>query len=361
MENIPDKIPESRWSETRAWEWQRSRPWRVGCNFTPSPAINQLEMWQPETFDPETIDRELGWLAALGMNSIRVFLHDLLWSPEPADFLQRVEQFLEIADRHGMTTLFVFFDSCWHPFPKAGLQPPPRPGIHNSFWVQSPGLAILRDPDAFVELEPYVTGVISHFRDDPRIEGWDLWNEPDNLNAGKDDYAAQDFGDEKGAVVLPLLERVFEWARSARPTQPLTSGVWGGDWSDPATMHPLHRFQVEASDVVSFHNYGSAGDMRKAIGYLKRYGRPLLCTEYMARSTGNTFEAILPIFKEEKIGAYNWGAVAGKTQTIYPWSSWETPPSSEEPVFWFHDILRPDGSPYDARETETISNLALGK
>ena len=362
----------NRWTADRANEWHRSQPWLVGCNFIPSTAINQLEMWQPETFDLETIDRELGWLAAIGMNSLRVFLHDLLWSAGPQDFLNRIDSFLEVAHKHGMTVLFVFFDSCWHPFPKAGTQAAPRPGvmgsawlqspglpiIHNSFWMQSPGLAVLRDSPAFESLEPYVTGVVGRFRDDPRIVGWDVWNEPDNINAGKSDYSAQDFGCRKADVVLPLIAKLFEWVRSARPSQPLTSGVWGGDWSDPGKLPPLQRFQIESSDLVSFHSYAPPQEMEERIGHLKQYGRPLLCTEYMARPTGSTFQGILPLLKEERIAAYNWGAVSGKTQTIYPWDSWEKQ-YLEEPPLWFHDILRPAGTPYDVRETELIRNLTL--
>lgn len=358
--NLSKKRTEARWSAARAKEWHEQRPWRVGCNFLPSTAINQLEMWQPETFDLKTIDRELGWLAGLGMNSLRVFLHDLLWFAEPEEFLNRMDRFLEVADKHGMTTLFVFFDSCWHPFPKAGPQPPPKPGVHNSFWVQSPGLAIVRDPAAFARLEPYVTAVVKRFRDDPRVEGWDIWNEPDNTNGGKGDYSDQDFGSRKGEVILPLITQAFEWARAARPTQPLTSGVWEADWSSPEKLRPLHHFQIMASDIVSFHNYGSPEDMAERIGHLKQYGRPLLCTEYMSRSTGNTFQAILPLLKAEKIAAYNWGSTAGKSQTIYPWDSWQKPCLGELPL-WFHDILRADGSPYDPSEAEVIRSLTKGQ
>lgn len=349
-----------RWNEARAWDWQQSRPWLVGCNFVPGTAANQLEMWQPDTFDSTTIDREIGWLAALGMNSLRVFLHDLCWSSAPSAFLERVDRFLAIAHSHGMTTLFVFFDSCWNPSPRAGLQPHPRPGVHNSCWVQSPGLAILRDPAAFARLESYVKGVVERFRNDPRIEGWDIWNEPDNLNAGKDDYSAGDFGERKGEIILPLITQAFAWVRSARPDQPLTSGVWQGDWSNPEKLTPLWQFQIMASDVVSFHNYGTKEDMRKAIGNLEQYGRPLLCTEYMSRGTGNTFQAILPLLEEKKIAAYNWGAIAGKTQTIYPWDSWDKTYLSEPPL-WFHDILRPDGSPYDPAEVALVKSLSGGR
>ncbi len=344
----------------RSRDWHQSRPWRVGCNYAPMTASNQLEMWQAETFDLATIDRELAWLAALGMNSLRVFLHDLLWSADPSAFLDRVDRFLEVAHRHGMTTLFVFFDSCWNPCQKPGPQPEPRPYVHNSCWVQSPGIAIVSDPAAFALLRPYLTGVIERFRHDPRIEGWDVWNEPDNLNAGKGDYSKNDFGDRKGEVILPLITQAFEWVRSARPDQPVTSGIWQGDWSDPEKLTPLHRFQIMASDLVSFHCYGSPEEMKERIGQLQQYGRPLLCTEYMSRKTGNTFEAILPLFKEEKIAAYNWGAVSGKTQTIYPWSSWDTPCLEEAAPLWFHDILRHDGTPYDPCEIDTIRSLLQG-
>ncbi len=358
MKSGIDQISEKRWKEARAWDWHKSRPWIVGCNFAPSTAINQLEMWQPETFDTETIDRELGWLTSLGMNSVRVFLHDLLWTQDAKGFLQRLDEFLSIADRHGIGTMFVFFDSVWNPCPRSGLQPIPRPGLHNSGWVQSPGVPVLNDAKAFARLEEYVTGVVGKFRDDPRVQVWDVWNEPENTNAERFPGLEIESSEKKAEIVLPLMAQVFEWLRSARPSQPLTSGVWAGSWSDPEKLPPLQRFQLMASDLISFHNYGALEDMKTAIGSLKQYVRPLICTEYMSRGTGNTFEAILPLLKQEKVAAYNWGAVSGKTQTIYPWDSWQKlyPP---EPPLWFHDIFRPDGSPYDARETETIRGLAL--
>ncbi len=38
-----------RWSVEKANEWYAKQPWLVGCNFIPSTAVNQLEMWQEET------------------------------------------------------------------------------------------------------------------------------------------------------------------------------------------------------------------------------------------------------------------------------------------------------------------------
>ena len=127
------------WTPTEAQAWQSSQPWLVGCNFMPSTAINQLEMWQTDTWDPATIDRELGWAANLGFTSIRVFLHDLLWQQDKKGFLERMDQFLALAAKHRIGVMFVLFDGVWDPFPKLGKQREPRPHVHNSGWVQSPG------------------------------------------------------------------------------------------------------------------------------------------------------------------------------------------------------------------------------
>lgn len=355
--NIEDHIAQAnatRWTADQAWAWHNERPWKVGCNYMASTAINQLEMWQSDTFDLKTIDRELGWLSAVGINSIRVFLHDLLWTDKPDGFLERIEQFLKIADRHNISTLFVFFDSCWFPFPRAGKQCEPEPGVHNSYWLQSPGVPIIRNPEAFAKLAPYVTTVVKHFRTDRRIEGWDVWNEPENANGVS--YSCRDLGKEKATYVLPLLIKAFEWIRVARPMQPVTSGLFCGDWSDPEKMEPLHRFQIHASDIISFHRYQPLEETMSGVRELQRFGRPLMCTEYMARPRGSTFADILPFFKKEKIGAYNWGSIAGRSQTIYPWDSWQNPYPPEPPL-WFHDIFRNDGRPYDQKEVNLIRSL----
>jgi hypothetical protein len=343
-----------RWSEERAWAWHAAQPWRFGCNFIPSNAINQLEMWQAETFDPETIDRELGWAAAIGMNAVRVYLHDLLWRDDAAGFLARVDRFLAIADRHGIATMLVLFDGVWDPFPRLGRQRAPRPRVHNSGWVQSPGVEVLSDPARHGELEGYVRGVAKRFRDDPRILLWDVMNEPDNPNPVS--YAAHE-PKEKASFALVLLERAYGWLRAERVSQPLTSAVWQGDWRDPEKLTPLDRFLLGASDVSSFHCYLSAPQLRRRIEALAPYGRPLVCSEFLARSLGSTFEECLPIFAEKRIGAFCWGLVAGKTQTIYSWDSW-VKRYEDEPEEWFHDVLRPDGTPYRREEVDVMRKLA---
>jgi hypothetical protein len=331
-----------------------SKTWLVGSNYIPANAINELEMWQAATFDPKRIDLELGWAQGLGMNTMRVFLHDLLWSQDSKGFTQRLNTFLTICERHKIKPLLVLFDSCWDPFPHLGAQRAPRPGVHNSGWVQSPGAKALADPKQYPRLEAYVKGVVRAFAKDERVLGWDIWNEPDNPNGssyGKDEPK------NKTELVLGLLPQAFEWARSMHPTQPLTSGVWRGDWSDPAKLGPMAKIQLQLSDVVSFHNYESPESFTKHIVWLQRYGRPIVCTEYMARPVNSTFEGILPIAKQYGVGVMNWGFVQGKTQTNLPWDSWQNPYVDHPPKVWFHDIFQTNGKPYRPEETAFIRKM----
>jgi hypothetical protein len=338
-----------RWSADRAQAWFNSRSWRVGCNFTPSVAANQLEMWRAETFDSAALGRELDLAAGLGFTSVRVFLHDLLWTHDREGFLERVDTFLGLASDRGIGALVVLFDGVWDPHPKWGTQLEPRPGVHNSRWLQSPGAEILGDPARHDELRGYVQGVIDHFRDDGRIDGWDLFNEPDNMNLGYRDSEIP----EKGDRALELLAKSFAWAREVDPSQPLTTGVWLGDWSKPEALREMDRLCLEQSDVISFHHYGELSDLRARVEALRHYNRPLLCTEWLARGIGSQIDPHLEWMRNEGVGAYCWGLVVGRTQTHLPWDSWAKPYTSE-PDPWHHEILRADGTPYDEAEVEFI-------
>lgn len=341
------------WTKEQANEWYAKQGWLVGCDFIPSTAVNQLEMWQAATFDTTTIDRELGWAASLGMNTVRVYLHDLLYRQDAEGFLQRMDEFLQIASRHHIRPLFVLFDSVWDPFPRLGPQRQPTPGVHNSGWVQNPGKEALLDSTQYPRLETYVKGVVGKFASDDRVLGWDVWNEPENMN---NQYYRKMEPPNKADIVLVLLKRAFAWARSVNPQQPLTAGLWSGDWSGPGKLKPIETLMVEESDVISFHNYGDAASFEKNIVELQRYGRPIFCTEYMARGNNSTFEGSLPLAKKYNVAAYNWGLVDGKSQTIYPWNSWEKAYTGE-PELWFHDIFRKDGTPYRKAETDLIKKL----
>jgi hypothetical protein len=344
-----------RWTEKRANDWYAQQPWLVGSNYIPRSAINELEMWQEATFNPEQVDQELGWAESLGLNTMRVFLHDLLWQQDAVGFKKRIDQFLTIAAKHHIRPLFVLFDSCWDPLPHGGPQHPPIPGVHNSGWVQSPGAVALGDLKQYPRLKAYVQGVVGAFAKDERILGWDVWNEPGANNMGS--YAKEEL---KGKTerVLVLLPEAFEWAREVNPTQPLSSGVCCVDQSpDGSHLGKIEQIQLRESDVITFHNYSWPEYFKREIGWLKKYGRPVICTEFMARSVGSTFDTILPIAKEEKVGAINWGFVVGKTQTNLPWESWEHPYIQNQPPAWFHEVLHPDGKPYRQAEADLIRRL----
>ena len=351
-----------RWTEERAWNWKKENGWMVGTNFNPSTAINQLEFWQEDTYDPETIEKELEWSTELGMNLHRVYLHNLLWDQDSLGFLKRVENYLEIADSKGIKTLFVLLDDVWHPVPKLGKQPNPIPFVHNSGWVQAPGAAILGDSLRHQEVKNYIKGVLSHFANDPRVVAWDLYNEPDNVSPLDPRFPSR--GPEvkdKHIYSLSLLKKVFHWAREVNPSQPLTVGQWKGDyknWGILDSLSPIDQFAVSQSDVISFHSYGDINEVRTKIEELEKYNRPLLCTEYLARGNGNTFQKVLPLFKEKQVAAINWGFVAGKTNTAFPWSSW-TEKFDSLPKVWHHDIYLPDKTPYDQKEIDFIKEILL--
>ncbi|MEI6166631.1 MAG: 1,4-beta-xylanase [bacterium] len=348
----------SKWTTQEANAWYREQPWLVGCNFIPSSAINQLEMWQVATYDPVTIERELGWAESLGFNTLRVYLHDLVWRYDRDGFTDRIDHFLGIAERHGMKVLLVLFDDCHRPDPEIGLQPLPVPGVHNSGWKHSPGQKlVLAFHDGTVpeiekkRLAEYVQGVLTQFGDDKRILMWDVYNE-----AG---------GSGNGDKSLELLQLTWQWAHGARPSQPLTAGLEG------TTGERNVELNLAQSDVITFHSYYSQ-TLEKIILHHKasHSGRPVICTEYMAREFGTTFQHSLPIFKRHQVGCFCWGLVAGKTQTHFNWKTVEEMERLKaqgsvlrpgdpipEPALWFHDIFRIDGTPFDQGEVEFIREV----
>lgn len=325
------------WSVEKANDWYSKHEWMVGANFLPSTAINQLEFWQADTFDPSTIDKELGWARDIGFNTMRVSLHSLAWKQDPGGFKDRLDTYLTIAHQHGIKTIFVFFDDCFN-VPKPGRQPEPIPGKTNSGWLQDPGYPLCKDESIFPDLEAYVKDVLTKFKSDERVLMWDLYNEPGN-HKGKDDSS------------LNLLKHVFQWAREINPDHPLTSGIWFWD----GFTDNLNLFQIQNSDVITYHNYEEPHLHQRMISMLKLMGRPLICTEYMARTRNSRFSNILRLLKANHVGAINWGLVWGKSNTIYEWS--KTIADGSQPDEWFHDIFYPNGQPYRQDEIDLIRKL----
>ncbi len=325
----------NKWTVEQANQWAKQWGWLSGCNFQPSTAINQLEMFQTETFDPATIDRELGWAQDLGFNCMRVYLHHAAWETDKEGFKQRLNQYLSISWKHNIGTIFVIFDDCWRATYAVGKQPEPEPGVHNSGWVRDPGDLIFEKPETVNTLEAYVKDLMTTFKNDNRIVMWDVYNEPGNSKYGNKS--------------MPLLKQVFAWGSEIRPSQPLSAGIWSPGLKD------LNAFQLENSDVITYHNYKYIDNHIAEVQTLKKHGRPMVCTEYMARRNGSLFFTILPMLKKNNVGAINWGFVSGKTNTIF---AWDTPiKDGKEPELWFHDILRKDGTPFSEEEVELIKRV----
>lgn len=331
------------WTAEYAHEWYSRQEWPVGCNYVPSYAINQYEFWQEETFDPQTIDKELGLAESIGFNTVRIYLHEGLWYDDAEGFKSRIDKFLEIADSHGIRPVITFFTNGGNHDIKfsIGPQPQPLPGQHNSSWIPSPGKAAIDDPSQWGRLKAYVQDILRTYKDDERILYWCLCNEPENLKGGCD--------------VKDFMPAVYSWAWEVRPSQPLTSPVWKRPGkSGTATKLDLVAYACMNSDIITFHHYSSPEELDVMIKMLSRFGRPMVCQEYLARNYGNTFFNTLPVLKENNIGAINWGLVNNKCNFHYPWEHKEGDP---EPEIWFHDIFRADYSPYDPAEIDFIRHV----
>ena len=341
MQQLFERSPGA-WTPEHAWDWYRSRPRPFGVNFLPSCACNPTEMWMPETFNLDTVRRELGWIGEAGFNCVRVFLQYHEWKRQRYAFLDRFESVLELARSSGLTVIPVLFDDR-NPAgiePYDGWQPEPRPLVYNGCWTSSPGAALADDPDAYGTLRAYVRSVVESFREDDRILFWDLYNEPGSFGRGADS--------------IFLLECVFGWARGCAPVQPLTAGLWSfGEESARGGLRFCGQLCLMLSDFVTFHWYGDAPSSAELLDRMGKQGLPVVCTEWFARTRGSGYESHLPLFGDRDAGCVQWGFVNGRTQTHVP-PGWD--PSAGEPEVWYHDNVRGDGSWYNYLEKKLIAD-----
>lgn len=327
----------SRMTLSEAWEWYNKTPWYCGLNYIPSNAINYTEMWDRTSFSPSVIDSELQLMEDLGMNCVRVVLQYAVYADSPSHFIKNFKKFLNICGKHGIQVMPIFFDDCTfgaNTDPRAGVQPEPLEGWYAWAWSPSPGYSMVVDERTHHHLEKYVKDVMTHFRDDPRIMAWDLYNEPTNTSMPERSW--------------PLLRKVFKWAREVTTSQPITSGIWNGN-------QELEAFLAENSDIITFHCYANPEQTHEAMERMLAYGRPVVCTEWLNRPRHSTIAEIMPFFKKNHVGSMFWGLVNGKTQTHLPWG--HRPEHGEYTGVWQHDIFRNDHTPYDSNEIDIIKGL----
>jgi len=299
-----------------------------------------MEFWQADTFNADTIGKELSWAKESGFNSVRVPLQYAAWAEDPEGFKKRFNVFLDLAGRRHLSVTPVLFDdtstSVSDPIP--GKQPDPIPGVHNSQWTPSPGRSAVLDRTKWSDLEQYVRDVVGGHRTDSRILFWDLYNTPGSGGMG-----------EKS---LALLESVFRWVRQERPHQPVSAAVWG-DANDPMSA----RF-MELSDLVTFSDFDNAQVFNARMKACKASKRPIICADWLKRQAGNTVRDILPMMSDNKVGWYMRGLVKGRANLYMPD---DAKPGSGEPAVWQQDMLWPDGKPYDRKEIDLIKGFNFGK
>jgi hypothetical protein len=388
-----------RWSVERIATWYAKVPWLVGANYLPSDKINTIDMWQASSWNPQTIARELKLARSIGYNTLRVFIHPLVWADDEAGFYERIDQFLIIAKRNEIRPSIVFFDDCHYPYAKLGPQPLPVPAFHNSGWVNAPNRELAEryargDATAaeVATLKNYVQRTIARFADDRRVLYWELYNEP---GRGNGEY------DESGTLILGqigdrsqhLVRDSWVWAREIEPTQPITSTTLGsiGDMNS--------AINAANSDLYSIHVYDAFSELKKEVATWSADGRPVVVTEWLNRSTvadipnemmplftqeewhkrfdgTNIPKYVLPYLKAQNVGAINWGFVTGKSETDWHWSSRYVDgkirnlaaerragnvirpgEALPEPAKWFHDLYRPDHTPHDPSEIALFKAL----
>lgn len=354
-------IMKNRWSKERAWEWYRARPWIRGCNFMSSDCANRIDQWQEYGFEErfETTKRELALAAQTGFNSIRIIPEFIVWEREHDGFMERFERYIEAAHENGITCTVVLGNDCMPPKEEAlkrmhlGEQKVDW-GYHGGRKVSQHGVfggagySLLDEPEYAKKYYAFVQEIVEKYKDDERILIWDVFNEPGNS--------------QRASMSLGHLKKFFEIIRSIDPIQPLTVGIWTST-RDISKLPEIERFGLENSDIISYHNYATYMENIEIIAQLKKLGRPLVNTEWLARCVGNRVEEMFPLFYIEQIGCYNWGLVAGKYQTFEPWTGmWEN--YDKDPGHcgwdfekWFHDLYRPSLRPYNPKEIALMKKV----
>jgi len=325
-----------RWDEQRIWTWFESIGTVKGVNYIPRTAVNSVEMWMEDSFDPETIDEELNWAQDIGYTCIRVQLQFKVWQQDSESFIDRVDELLKIAQRNGLRVTLVLFDdlNIAGQSPQVGPQPEPVPGVYNGRWVPSPSAKAVTDRSQWPALEQYVKDVMGKFKRDSRVLYWDLYNTAGN-NGLKEE-------------TLPLMDQTFNWARSVNASQPLAVAPWREFNSAMAAR------KLERSDLVTFQSFDNVESIEARLLLLQRYQRPIICSDWLMRQVGNDFEQILPLFSIYQVGWFNQGLVSGKTQMQLQQTQYR---SEKDPDLWQQDVLHEDGSPYNRTEVELIQGF----
>ena len=348
-----------KWSKERIWAWYNSRPWIRGCNYMSADCANRVDQWQELGFEERlaTTEQELALMAQTGYNSIRIILEFIVWKEQHDGFMARFERYLQVCAKYGISCMVVFGNDCMRPkgleVNRIGEQSVDwgyhggrKLSQHGSLGV---GYSLLDEPELALEHYEMVREIVTKYKDDERILIWDVFNEPGNTG--------------RGNMSLPHMLKYVEIIREIDPIQPITAAVYTmASKKVVDNLNEIEKAALDCSDIVSYHDYSPYENNIEILYELKKLGRPILNTEWLARCLGNNVEEMFPLFFLEKIGCYNWGFVAGKYQTYEPWNTvWERyekdPNLKWDFTKWFHDLYRPNHRPYNPAEIKLIRHF----
>lgn len=351
-----------RWSNEKAWDWYKSKKWIRGCNFISSDCANRIDQWQSygATDRFKTVDEELALAKSVGFNSIRVLVEYDVWDMEHDAFMQNLETYLQICDKHGITCMIVLANDCQTPkenYKKTVLGEQHFDlGYHGGRKVSphqkgEETYNIFDEPEIATRYIAMVREIITKYKDDKRVILWNILNEP---------------GNRRGDKSLEFMKKMFQTAREIDPIQPLAADIWNGINEDGSARTNIEQAAMDLSDVISFHWYGDFCSMVKFVTALKKTNRPIFCTEWLHRISGNNIFEIFPYFFSEGIASYQWGLVASyKTQYFEPWNMlWEQYDNADKDALhldftkWQHDLFRPSHHPYDPNEIKIIKEFS---
>lgn len=347
-------LARDRWTEAEAKSWYYDQPRMFGANYVMTYAVTPTEMWQADptipganTFDINAVRNELNKARDTGFNTLRVTLSYEVWKADRNGFMSRLNQFITESAARGIRPTLIFWDdvnfttnpSVQFREPYLGRQADPVPGMHNSQWTGTGGAAVRNNPGNWAlsrtsslpgaGAKQYIQDIIGTYATDNRVLMWNGYNEPSGSSA--------------------LVQATAAWAREMNPIQPISFDAWGGG---------LDGVAIGESDVISYHNYSGPPGVTDGLKGMLRTGRPVILTEWMARTFGSTIPDVLPDLQEMGVASYNWGLVNGDQQTHWPWGS---PPQTQttEPPLWFHDLYRRDGTPYKSAEIALYQHYRL--
>lgn len=354
-----EKLQKGQWTKEKAWKWYNSMPWIRGFNGLPSNCVNRIAMWQEynhkEVF--EQIEREFILAKETGFNCVRAVIQFEVWYYEHDSFMDNLEEYFCLADKHGLMVMLVLGNDCTVPkdhfIPvKFGEQKVDwgyhsgiKKGPHAGGYDQT-GYCLL-DEDEFRDKHfEMVDELARKYAKDERLFVWDVWNEPGNGNRGMKSAEA--------------MKKYFEIIRSYDQIQPLTADCWWVN-QERKPKDEIQTLAVELSDIITFHSYNPAWIMVEIIEGLSEYGRPLINNEWLNRLDGCNVADVLPLLYAKRVGSLHWGLMAGFSQTYEPYGSYYSEyikeNSNVDLTKWQHDIYRFNGLPYDKKEIEIFKSI----